>query len=107
MAISLTERDDGRRIQVRAGDTIEIRLPENAPAGYRWGVDSLDERLFELTDTRGDYPTATTGSAGEMYFHLTVLAPGEGTLRFTYYRSWEGTAGALRHFTVDVRAVTQ
>lgn len=104
MAISLTERDDGRRIQVQVGDTIEIRLPENAPAGYRWGVDSLDERLFELTEARGDYPTATTGSAGEIVLRVTVRAPGEGTLRFKYWRSWEGDAGALKRFAVAVQA---
>ncbi|QZA08733.1 protease inhibitor I42 family protein [Mycolicibacter heraklionensis] len=107
MAISLTERDDGRRIQVQVGDTIEIRLPENAPAGYRWGVDSLDERLFELTGSSGDYPTATTGSAGEALLRVTVRAPGEGTLRLKYWRSWEGAAGVLKRFTLDVQALPQ
>jgi inhibitor of cysteine peptidase len=105
MAIVLTERDGGRRIQLRVGDTIEIRLPENAPAGYRWGVDSLEEGLFELTEERGDYPTATVGSVGEAYFRVTVRAPGQGTLRFTYGRSWEGATGVLRRFAVDVQAI--
>lgn len=107
MAISLTERDDGRQIRVQVGETIEIRLPENAPAGYRWGVDGLDERLFELTEERADYPTATTGSAGVTYLRFTVLAPGEGTLRLKYWRSWEGAAGVLKRFTLDVQALPQ
>ncbi|WP_046316382.1 protease inhibitor I42 family protein [Mycobacterium sp. UM_Kg1] len=106
MALRLTERDDGRRIQLRVGDTIELRLPENAPAGYRWGVDSLDERLLELTETSGDYPAAT-GSAGVACFHLRVRAPGESVLRLTYRRSWEGDTGVLSRFAVTVVAASR
>ncbi|ORV45680.1 hypothetical protein AWC02_12195 [Mycolicibacter engbaekii] len=106
MALSLTERDDGRRIDVRVGDTIELRLPENAPAGYRWGVDSLDERLLELTETYGDYPGAT-GSAGVACFQLRVRAPGESVLRLDYRRSWEGDAGVLTRFSVEIAASSE
>ena len=104
MTIILTERDNGGRVQAHVGDTIELHLPENAAAGYRWALDDLDARLFELSEAGADYPDDATGSSGEARFGITVRAPGNATLRLKYWRHWEGEAGVLKRFAVEVEA---
>jgi inhibitor of cysteine peptidase len=102
VTITVTERDDGGRIQARVGDLIELRLPENASTGYRWTLDHLDARLFELGDTGADYPDKRIGSGGEVNFRITVVAAGNATLALKCWRSWEGDGGVLKRFAVEV-----
>src|SRR6185295_9956236 len=44
-AATLTELDDGRTIEAKVGDTIELVLSENASTGYRWAFDGVDEQV--------------------------------------------------------------
>ena len=39
--LSLVEKDSGRTIDIRSGETVQITLPENATTGYRWAIDAL------------------------------------------------------------------
>jgi inhibitor of cysteine peptidase len=105
VTIALTEHDDGSHIQARVGDTIELRLPEIASAGYRWSPDDLDSRLFELNESGANYPDDSIGSSGSARFRFTVRAAGTGPLRLKYWRPWEGEAGVQRRFAVDVEAI--
>lgn len=104
MTITVTEHDDGGRIQVRVGDLIELRLPENASTGYRWTLDHLDARLFEVGDTGAEYPEGRIGSGGQVSFHITIVAAGNGTLALRCWRPWEGESGVLKRFAVEVDA---
>jgi len=106
MTITVAERDDGGRVRARVGDTIEVHLPENATAGYRWAPDDLDAGLFELSGAGADYPDKATGSGGEAIFRITVRAAGTATLRLKYWRHWEGETGVLKHFAIEVDAVS-
>jgi inhibitor of cysteine peptidase len=105
MTVALTERDDGGRIRVRVGDTIEICLPENATTGYRWSVDHLDSSLFDVAGARAEYPGQTIGAGGQACVRITVRSRGIGTVRLNYCRPWEGADAALKRFTVEVEAV--
>ncbi|MGB8502957.1 protease inhibitor I42 family protein [Mycobacterium sp.] len=104
MTITLTERDDGGRVRAHVGDTIEVRLPENASTGYRWALDDLDTHLFELSEAGATYPHEAIGSGGEAWFRITVLAPGNAAVRLKYWRQWEGEGGVAKRFTVEVEA---
>ena len=100
----MTECDDGSTLAVHVGDTIEVHLPENAAAGYRWAADCDDDGPLEFAGARGDYPCESVGSAGQAVFTVSVRAAGDARLRLTYGRSWEGQGGVCKHFTVDVHA---
>jgi inhibitor of cysteine peptidase len=105
VAITLTERDDNSRIQARVGDTLEVRLPEIASAGYRWSPDDLDPSLFEVKEVGADYPDGAIGASGQAIFRITVRTAGNGALRLKYWRPWEGEEGVQRRFAVEVEAV--
>ena len=104
MTITLTERDDNSRIQARVGDTLEVRLPEIASAGYRWSPDDLNANMFELTDAGAEYPAGAVGAGGQAIFRITVRTAGSGALRLKYWRPWEGETGVQRRFAVEVEA---
>ena len=106
MTVTLTERDDGSRIQVRVGDTIEICLSENATTGYRWSVDDLDSALFDVAGASADYPGRAIGAGGQACVRITVRGTGNGAVRLKYSRPWEGADASLKRFTVDVEAVS-
>jgi|SoiMethySBSTD1v2_1073268.scaffolds.fasta_scaffold276333_2 predicted secreted protein len=105
MTVALTERNDGGRIRVRVGDTIEIFLPENASTGYRWSVDDLDSSLFDVAGASAEYPGQTIGAGGQACVRITVRGKGIGTVRLSYRRPWEGADATLKQFTVEVEVV--
>jgi inhibitor of cysteine peptidase len=104
MAIILTERDDGCRIEAHVGDAIQIQLVENASSGYRWSLGDLDSNLLQLNDSIADYPAGAIGAGGHARFDITVRVAGVCTVRLKYWRPWEGEAGVRRRFAVDVVA---
>jgi len=102
--IPVTECDDGGELRTKVGDTIEVRLPENAAGGYRWTFDGEDDGPLELTQSSASYPHATVGSAGEAVFVVRVRTSGTTRLRLTYGRPWEGEGGVHKTFGIVVHA---
>ena len=53
MSSTLTSADNGRTVDLRVGDQVTLRLPENPSTGYRWAVDAADASLVEIQE--GEY----------------------------------------------------
>jgi inhibitor of cysteine peptidase len=101
--VNLSEQDDGRRVSVAVGDTVEVRLPENATTGYRWAPEATDEARLQPLAQSGDYPaTAQVGSGGYAVFRYRVRKAGEATLALTYRRSFETAGSGIRRFTATL-----
>jgi len=88
------------------GYRLEIRLAENATAGYRWTLDSYDAGQLELTEATASYPNAAVGSGGEAIFRFRVVGVGSSTLRLRYWRHWEGEGSIIQRFSVTNDAPT-
>ena len=85
--VTLTELDDGRTIEATVGDTIELRLPENATTGYRWAFDGLDEHVVRADEGELIGKPARVGSGGDVRWRLTVLHPAPLRVRrYTFSR---------------------
>lgn len=104
MILSVNEHNDGGQISAQVGDTIEIRLAENATTGYRWELDGLDPHFFKLEQATGDYQTGSVGSGGDAVFRIKVHAAGTSTLSLKNWRRWEKEAGVIKRFNVRVNA---
>ena len=103
--ITVTECDDGGELRAEVGDTIEIRLPENASGGYRWSLDCEDDKgPLEFGCTGWVYPRETVGSAGEAVFTARVRAAGDVRVRLNYGRPWVGESGVRQTFSIVVHA---
>ena len=44
----ITQTDNGKAVQVHAGDTLVIQLDENASTGYTWAVNKIDTTVLLL-----------------------------------------------------------
>ena len=103
MTIQLTESSNNTEVQAHAGDTLELRLHENATAGYRWAFDPLDPNLFAEQPAGANYPDGTPGSGGTAILRVRLIAAGSGTLNLKYWRSFEGDSGILQRLSVRVK----
>jgi predicted secreted protein len=106
MLLTLTDRDNGRRLPAHLGDLLEIHLAEIAPAGYRWAPDSYDTGLLELAEATASYPSAAVGSGGEAIFRFRIVGVGSSTLTLRYWRHWEGTGSIIQRFAVTIDATS-
>ena len=102
MTIKIGESQDNTEVQAQVGDTLEVRLPENATAGYRWALDNPDHALFVADGMDADYPNSALGSGGTAILRVRVVSKGSGTLTLKYWRSFEGESGILRRFSLKV-----
>ncbi len=100
----LTEADDGRTVDVRVGETVEVTLPENATAGYRWAIDRLDPGIVEVKQSKPDYPSDQVGSAGRAPFVFKAAKAGSGEVLLKYWRHFEGDSSITQRFRLRLNA---
>jgi uncharacterized protein YjbI with pentapeptide repeats len=105
--IVLGSADRGRRIEIRVGDTVTIRLPENPTTGYQWQVaadSSAPLGAIASLIHQGFAPAATSaaGAGGERTLVFEARAPGQASLRLLSKPSWRGDESAAQDFVLDL-----
>jgi predicted secreted protein len=102
--VTLTEVDDGARSQVRVGDVVTIRLPENSAAGYRWSAAAIDESPVVVEGPRYQPAGGGVGSAGTSVWTLRATRPGQARVALKKARSWEADTPSERFAVIlDIR----
>ena len=96
--LSLTEADHERTVELRAGDTLRISLPENAATGYRWAVDRVDGELIKAAESQPHYSGDAVGSGGLMTFTFEAKKAGSGEIALKNWRDFEGDASVQKRF---------
>jgi inhibitor of cysteine peptidase len=86
--LRLTQRDAGGRRIARAGDLVEVRLPENRTTGYRWHVD-VDPTVLRLAGDEFAADPVSRGATGVRTLTFEVRCPGHARLRLVKRRPWE------------------
>jgi len=108
--VSLTRANNGQSIEVRQGDEIILRLPENPTAGYDWHIDRADGLLPELSEhTTGSNqpdPSPRRGKGGVREFRFRAKEPGSRRLELKHWREWEGERSVTERFGVDIGIVS-
>ena len=73
----IDESHNGKTVDIAIGDTIEIRLPENASTGFRWNVTSRCESILAMTNDRREPPASSArGAPGQHHWQLQATAAG-------------------------------
>jgi len=108
-AVSLTKADNGQSIEIRRGDEIILRLPENPTTGYGWHIDRSDGLSPEMSEhtTGSDQPGANPrfGKEGVREFRFRAKEPGARRLDLKHWREWEGERSVTERFSVDIGIV--
>ncbi len=88
--LTLTEADAGKAVDIAAGDTVEIQLPENATAGYRWTLKIIDHSVCNLVaEERRGPEKIIPGARGTHMWRLKAARAGDCGIEITYVRVWQ------------------
>jgi inhibitor of cysteine peptidase len=102
-AITLTEGDSGKVVDIPQGHIITIQLPENPTTGFRWAVDKRDDQVVVIEHDDYTSTGAGIGSGGTHTFTLKAVRPGSAQFRLKLWREWEGDASITNHFDLTIR----
>ena len=107
--IRLTEKDDGRQLQLVRGDTLTVELESNPTTGYRWQIaDAGKNGVLKAESVEFLAPeTDRCGAPGREKLSFVPAAAGETTLRLVYVRPWEKDQPPARSFRVTVSVAEQ
>ena len=116
-SVIVTQADDGRSLNLRRGERLQVVLGDTAGTGYSWEIESLDRRLlrFEGQRTRQDPgpppppgfkgPVGLVGGPLQVSFLFRAVAGGEGELVLRHWRPWEGPRSVDRRLRLRLRVV--
>jgi inhibitor of cysteine peptidase len=104
--IIVTDADNGKDIDLPAGDELVVRLKSNPSTGYSWAIkgDPSPLRLVKSSTKRSGQTGQAAGTPVTQEFRLTSTSAGMASLTLEYRRPWEYTAGPARKFHLQVNA---
>jgi inhibitor of cysteine peptidase len=106
VAITLSENDGGRTIEISKGSTFAITLQSNPTTGYAWSVAAVDNAVLQQKGDKvykqGNTNANIVGAGGTETFTFKALATGQTTLQLIYSRSWETDVPPIQTFEVTI-----
>jgi inhibitor of cysteine peptidase len=106
--LTLVEKDAGKSVEVKRGQTVVVRLDSNRSTGYRWTLIEADSSVLTSTGAAVYEERAAggpVGGSGTETWSFVVAKYGEQQLVFEYRRPWESDLPAARSVSYTVRAV--
>jgi inhibitor of cysteine peptidase len=103
-AITVTEQDDGKSIELAKGQTLFVRLASNWTTGYQW-MPQGDPGPLELLKSdvaRDALGEKVVGVGGTQVLQYAAKSAGKAVLKLEYRRSWEKDVAAAKSFAVTV-----
>ena len=102
--MTLTRGDNGKTIEVQAGDNVVVRLEENPTTGFVWAIDQDNDDILPLQNS--DYtmaPSAGIGGGGQRSLTFKAQKAGTVSLQLKLWREWEGDRSITERFFVTVQ----
>ena len=96
---------NGSRLELHAGDEIQIELQGAGGTGYAWYFDEFDNEFFELIGKERKVQERSgdpVGSPTQYLWLIKAIKTGSSIIKMSYYRVWEGTDKAIRRFKVEI-----
>ena len=105
--LSVSEDDDGRRLELMLGAVLRVSLYEAPATGYRWQWQWQGEPggALQMIDSGYQASSSATGSGGHAWWRLRGVSPGVTALHARRARAWQdGPANAAFTITVGCKA---
>ena len=104
--VILTDEDNGKEIDLPAGDTLMLRLKSNPSTGYSWAIkgDPSPLRLVKSSTKENAQTGHAVGAPVTQEFRLTAVSAGMASLTLEYRRPWEYNVAPAKMFKVKVNA---
>ena len=98
----IDESFDGKQLEMKPGEELEVHLPENPTTGFRWHVTSDGDGVVDLVDDQFSVQGTRPGAGGNGGGGFGALRPGSARIALASRRSWE-TAAPARTFAFDLK----
>jgi inhibitor of cysteine peptidase len=104
--IAIADQDDGKDIDLPAGDTLVLRLTSNPSTGYSWAIkgDPSPLKLVKSSTKKTGQNGHAVGAPVTQEFRLTAVSAGMASLTLEYRRPWEHNVTPAKTFQVRVNA---
>jgi inhibitor of cysteine peptidase len=97
----VSEEDNGKEFPLRVGGALELILPENPTAGFRWSFQSKAERVLKVASDRF-IPGRRLGETGYHHWVIEGAAAGRGELGLIYRRPWASDERPAKTFAIII-----
>jgi inhibitor of cysteine peptidase len=104
--VVVTIADEGKTIELKPGQALQIVLDANRTTGFSWSVEKIDTALLSLVGQpvyTTDAKPGVVGVGGTETWNLLAVGAGEQALKFVYRRSFEPNVSPARVFSFNVR----
>jgi inhibitor of cysteine peptidase len=103
-AITVTEQESGKTIDVMIGAKILVQLSSNPTTGYQWSVLGSPAPLELVKSTYATDPQAAgrVGAGGTQTLRFAAKSAGRSELKLGYARPWEKDVPPAKTFSVTV-----
>jgi inhibitor of cysteine peptidase len=103
-AITLTEHDNGKEVDLSTGGVLIVKLASTPSTGYDWALaaDPAPLKLQKSTFHAKAAGANMAGAGGTTVFRLMASSSGMTTLTFVYRRAWEYNVPPMKTFSVRV-----
>lgn len=100
---AFTDADKGAAVQLKVGETFEVRLKSNPTTGYAWSLAPESTPLVRLTARSRTEPVGPgVGRPIMQIFDFQAARRGQGVLFLHYVRSWEKPAQGEQRFDLHL-----
>jgi inhibitor of cysteine peptidase len=103
-AVTVTDQDNGKGIELAQGGTLIVQLPSNPSTGYSWGVkgDCSPLKLVKSDYKQQNQSSQKVGAPGTQVLQMKAIGPGTATLNLEYRRPWEKDVPPAKVFSIKV-----
>jgi len=100
----ITEADNGRAIELRVGDKLEVTLPGNPTTGFQWEVSNVDSLILTPVGEPEFKPSSNAvGSGGNVILRFEAIGAGQTELKLIHHRPFEKNVAPIQTFELRVR----
>lgn len=101
---ALTEKDTGKTVTLKLGDTLWVQLEGNPSTGYNWEPANTDSKILTIVGEPEFIAQNKdlVGSGGTVSLRFKATAAGQEPLKLIYHRSWEKDVAPLQTFEVSI-----
>lgn len=101
--MSIGESANGQTVEVKIGETLEVRLPENPTTGYRWQLMVDGSPALEKVDDAFAAPSGPPGQGGSHVWKFKAVAADQADIELHHRRRWEANGEPTKTFKLHVK----
>lgn len=100
--LMVTDRDNGREIDLAKDAMLLVQLPSNPSTGYSWSVkgDPSPLKVVKSDYKQPNQSSQKPGAPGTQVLQIKASGPGTATLNLEYRRPWEKDVPPAKVFSI-------